>query len=124
LAGSIRNTNPTGSDQNCVNCAATVDNMLATGRQASALPSGPKPITDLGTNWVSMGSREEVGATIQKAGNGARGIVYAGTGEPGKPGHVFNVVNQNGVVRFLDGQTGKAVAWFKGWTDIRLLRND
>ncbi len=27
---------------------------------------------------------------------------------PGQTGHVFNVVNQNGVIRFLDGQTGKA----------------
>ena len=26
------------------------------------------------------------------------------------PGHVFNGVNQNGVVRFLDGQIGKAAA--------------
>ena len=121
MAGSIRNVNPTGSTTNCVNCAATVDNMLTTGRQASALPSEPKLITTLGTNWISMGSQQNVAQAIGKAGNGARGIVYAGTGQPGTVGHVFNVINQNGAVRFLDGQTGKAVTWVKEWTDIRLL---
>jgi Papain fold toxin 1, glutamine deamidase len=40
------------------------------------------------------------------AGNGARGIVFGSRG-PGEVGHVFNVVNQNGVIRFLDGQTGR-----------------
>lgn len=39
-------------------------------------------------------------------GSGVRGIVYGSYG-PGQPGHVFNVVNQNGTTRFLDGQTGK-----------------
>jgi len=39
------------------------------------------------------------------AGNGARGIVY-GTSSSGGVGHVFNVLNQNDVVRLLDWQTG------------------
>jgi RHS repeat-associated protein len=123
-AGSIRDINPSRSATNCVNCAATVDNMLATGRPASALPSGPKPITDLGTRWASMGSRANVEAAIGKAGGGAHGIVYVGTGKRGSVGHVFNVVNQKGIVRFLDGQTGKAVQWSNEWTDIRLLRTN
>ncbi|MGC6100551.1 toxin glutamine deamidase domain-containing protein [Enterobacter quasiroggenkampii] len=41
------------------------------------------------------------------AGSVSRGIVFGSYG-PGQPGHVFNVVNQNGTVRFLDGQTGKS----------------
>jgi hypothetical protein len=68
-----------------------------------------------GVGWVAC-------RAMSKAGNGARGIVYVGTGKPGSVGHVFNVVNQKGVVRFLDGQTGKAVQWQKDWTDVRLLR--
>jgi RHS repeat-associated protein len=123
-AGSIRDVNPSGSGTNCVNCAATVDSMLGTGRSSSALPSGPKPISTLGTNWTSMGSQGNVAGAMSKAGNGARGIVYVGTGKPGSIGHVFNVVNQKGVVRFLDGQTGKAVQWQKDWTDVRLLRTN
>lgn len=124
VAGSIRNVNPTGSMTNCVNCAATVDNLLATGRPASALPSGPKLITELGSDWKRFPSQESITATMTKAGDGARGIVYAGTGQPGVPGHVFNVVNQNGVVRYLDGQTEKAAQISADWVDFRLLRKN
>lgn len=56
------------------------------------------------------------------AGNGARGIVYA-TYPSGPPGHVFNVVNQGGVVRFLDGQTGKVVDFSK-FKDVHLMRTN
>lgn len=45
-AGSIRNVNPTGSGTNCVNCVVATDATL-TGRPASALPSGPQPISAL-----------------------------------------------------------------------------
>jgi filamentous hemagglutinin len=38
---------------------------------------------------------------------GDRGIV--GGLRAGRDGHYFNVVNQNGVIRFLDGQTGTVV---------------
>ncbi|MEU0586703.1 putative T7SS-secreted protein [Streptomyces sp. NPDC006132] len=42
---------------------------------------------------------------IRNAGDGARGIVAAKPGE-GMPGHVFNIVNQQGRVLFIDMQTG------------------
>ncbi|MFD4757145.1 toxin glutamine deamidase domain-containing protein [Streptomyces sp. NPDC058426] len=42
---------------------------------------------------------------VQRAGNGARGIV---SGSTGANGHVFNVVNVRGKVIFLDGQNGYA----------------
>jgi hypothetical protein len=32
-----------------------------------------------------------------------KGIVF---GNRGKVGHVFNVVNQNGIIHFIDGQSG------------------
>ena len=56
---------------------------------------------------------------MQAAGHGARGIVLGYT--PGeKLGHVFNVVNQHGVIRFLDGQTGKpAILNFKQYQLLR-----
>ncbi|EPF1364651.1 toxin glutamine deamidase domain-containing protein [Pseudomonas aeruginosa] len=47
-------------------------------------------------------------------------LVFGSYG-PGQPGHVFNVVNQNGVVRFLDGQTGKP-ANLGGFKSLQLLR--
>ncbi|NJM53651.1 MAG: hypothetical protein HC846_09845, partial [Blastocatellia bacterium] len=33
-------------------------------------------------------------------------------------GHVFNAVNQNGVIRFLDGQTG-GPASFRGYSSFQ-----
>ena len=43
-AGSVKHVNPTGSMQNCTNCAYVVDQQLATGSKASALPmSQPLP---------------------------------------------------------------------------------
>ncbi|MFD8542209.1 toxin glutamine deamidase domain-containing protein [Streptomyces rubrogriseus] len=42
---------------------------------------------------------------MQKTGSGARGIVW---GQDEEGGHVFNVVNIEGRVTFLDGQTGNA----------------
>jgi len=42
----------------------------------------------------------------------------------GKPGHVFNVVNQNGTVRFLDGQTGKPAKFADNFVEIRFLRTN
>ncbi|MBY8930243.1 hypothetical protein J1G34_14460 [Pseudomonas sp. Wu6] len=42
---------------------------------------------------------------------------------PGQPGHVFNVVNQNGVVRYLDGQTGKP-ANMNNFKTLQLLRTN
>ena len=125
-AGSIRNVNPLGGMNNCAKCAVATDALLA-GRPASALAGGPVTLGRLegmfkGT-FQSMGSQGAIEAAVKSAGNGARGIVYIGA--PGaKVGHVFNVVNQNGVIRFLDGQTGKAAVFKQTWTDIRFLRTN
>ena len=56
------------------------------------------------------------------AGSGARGIVYESS-RVGVMGHVFNVVNQRGVIRFLDGQSGD-VASFVGYKFLMLLRTN
>lgn len=71
---------------------------------------------------MKVASKQSIDQAMQEAGPGARAIVY---GEPraGGTGHVFNVVNQGGVVRYLDGQTGQ-VASFAGYTGLRLLRTN
>jgi RHS repeat-associated protein len=121
-AGSIRKVNPTGSRTNCVNCAIATDATLA-GSPASALPSGPTPIAVLekmfGGQFTKMSGQAAVEAELLKAGPGARAIVFGSRG-PGQVGHVFNVVNQGGTIRFLDGQTGKA-ATFQGYVELYLL---
>ena len=51
---------------------------------------------------------------------GSRCIVF-GSCVPGRPRHVFNVVNQNATIRLLDGQTGK-VADMSKFISFNLLR--
>lgn len=115
LAGTIRNVNPgypgKGYTHNCVNCALSTDMTLA-GHPTSALPINSitgVPLSVLEkhykANFKYMASVDDIIQKIISAGPGARGIVYGSYG-PGQPGHVFNVINQNSIVRFLDGQTG------------------
>ena len=131
-AGSIRNVNPgypeAGRTHNCVNCSIATDATLA-GNPASALPiSSTKgvPLTVLekqfGAKFGSVSTPENISQKMASAGDGARGIVFGSYG-PGQPGHVFNVVNQNGVVRYLDGQTGKS-ANLSDFKILQLLRTN
>jgi hypothetical protein len=122
LAGSIRNVNPTGGTTNCVNCSIATDATLA-GNAASALPGAPTSIAVLeqhfGGQFVRESGQQAIESALQAAGPGARGIVYGW--RTGGIGHVFNAVNQNGVVRFLDGQIGRAAS-FVGYAGFALLR--
>ncbi len=109
LAGSIKNVNKVGGEMNCVNCAIATDATLA-GRPASALNSmGPQPISVLESefsgNFSHGMSISEVSSSVSQSGQ--RGIVFGNRGS-GQVGHVFNVVNQKGAVRYLDGQAGGA----------------
>ncbi|RPD91626.1 hypothetical protein BBB56_23370, partial [Candidatus Pantoea deserta] len=131
-AGSIKNVNPgypePGRTHNCVNCSVATDATLA-GNPASALPVNHKngiPLAVLesqyGTKFKYISSSESITQQMTSAGSGSRGIVFGSYG-PGQPGHVFNVVNQNGTVRFLDGQTGKP-ADLSQFKSFQLLRTN
>lgn len=124
-AGSIRGVNAIGGKMNCVNCSIATDATLA-GRPASALGGGPFRIDVLektfGGRFGAPGPIGSVSEAMSAAGSGARGIVFGSRGG-GEPGHVFNAVNQNGVIRFLDGQTGRAAS-LKGYESFQLLRTN
>jgi hypothetical protein len=123
-AGTIRTINLGGGAMNCVNCAIATDALLA-GRPATALLGGPYRIDVLervfGAKFSSASVIRVVIEVMRATGSGSRGIVY-GVREAGV-GHVFNVVNQNGIIRFLDGQTGRA-AELSGYVQFRLLRTN
>ena len=72
-----------------------------------------------GATFGTPTSSSSIAAELGNAGSGARGIVFDSRG-PGEVGHIFNVVNQDGVIRFLDGQTGRP-ATFDGFVNFRLL---
>lgn len=124
-AGSIRGVNAVGGSMNCVNCVVATDATLA-GRPASALGGGPFRIDTLeklyGARFGAPGSIGSVSEALSTAGAGSRGIVFGSRGS-GEVGHVFNAVNQNGVVRFLDGQTGRAAS-LEGYQSFQLLRTN
>lgn len=117
-----------GRTHNCVNCSVATDATLS-GNPASALPVNHQngfPLSVLekkyGTKFKYFSSSETITQQMIHAGSGSRGIVFGSYG-PGQPGHVFNVVNQNGVVRFLDGQTGKS-ADLSQFKSFQLLRTN
>ncbi|MQA21316.1 toxin glutamine deamidase domain-containing protein [Rugamonas rivuli] len=121
-AGSIRAINVGGGTKNCINCSIATDATLA-GHRASALLGGPCRIDVLekffGAQFGEPGAISKVIEVLTSAGPGARGIVFGMRGSG--VGHVFNAVNQKGVVRFLDGQTGYA-AVLDGYIHFRFLR--
>ncbi|QMR76874.1 type VI secretion system tube protein TssD [Enterobacter sp. RHBSTW-00175] len=132
LAGSIRKVNlgypGEGRTHNCVNCALSTDMTLA-GHATSALPANSitgVPLSVLERHYDAkfryMKSEDEIIQIISSAGSGARGIVYGSYG-PSQPGHVFNVVNQNSTIRFLDGQTGTQ-ADLSQFESFQLLRTN
>lgn len=131
-AGTIRNVNPgypkIGYTHNCVNCSIATGATLA-GHPASALPINstkgvPLSVLEKFYNgkFKPMSSVDEIIHVMDNANSGARGIVYGSYG-PGQPGHVFNVVNQNNTIRFLDGQTGDA-ADLNQFKSFQLLRTN
>lgn len=131
-ACSIRNVNPgypePARTHNCVNCSIATDATLA-GNPASALPinsTAGVPLTVLekqfGSKFVNILNSNVITQKMLDAGNGARGIVYGSYG-PDQPGHVFNGVNQNGTIRFLDGQSGK-VADLSKFKSFKMLRKN
>ncbi|HHM13107.1 MAG TPA: hypothetical protein ENJ16_06105, partial [Planctomycetaceae bacterium] len=131
---SARNVNPTGRlgsagrTQNCGNCVVATDATLA-GHPATALPGTLTSAADVArafgrrpTAWIPTTGMSGITTIMKEWGTGARGIVF-GTRSGGRPGHFFNVANQGGTVRFIDGQTGKAAA-FDGFNGFHLLRTN
>jgi hypothetical protein len=122
FAGSIRRINRRRGTTNCVNCAVATDAMLA-GRPASALLGDYARISILeqifGAKFSQPCDIVSVSQALLAAGAGSRAIVFGS--RSGDIGHVFNAVNQAGVIRFLDGQTGTAAA-LDDFVAFRFLR--
>jgi hypothetical protein len=123
---SIRSINPGRYVNNCAECSIYVDDLLA-GRGLRAATDSPMirlPQVErmLGGEFGELGALSHIEAAMAQAGPGARGIVFAHKGDLAN-GHYFNVVNQRGVVRFLDGQSGTATR-VEGFKEFSLLRTN
>ena len=102
-------------NKTCVGAAVAVDATIK-GRAATALPdffnnieSGAVALdlTEMfgrssSSNFMQMVSK------IQNSGHGTTAIVTSIPGQ-GKLGHAFNIVNDGGTVRILDGQAGREI---------------
>jgi hypothetical protein len=63
----------------------------------------------------------QIGSILSQAGNGSLGIVF-GESLSGDVGHVFNVLNKNGSIQFLDGQIGGSwLANFNSFQNFQFL---
>jgi len=116
-----------GRVTNCAHCALATDATLA-GRPACALPGGATSIRVLeahyGRSFKYASSSERIAGILERAGPGARGIVFASRGTR-RAGHLFNAVNLDGSVRFVDGQSGgPAAVDGEGYVAFFLLRTD
>lgn len=97
-----------------------------TGAPASALDSSvPQPISILertyGSSFKPVSGQAQIEQIMSDAGPGARGIVFGSRGA--NAGHVFNVINQGGAVRFIDFQSGTGAS-FDGYQGFYLLRTN
>ena len=103
-----------GRGVNCVNCAVATDASHA-GNSATALPSATtlnlNDVTNVtGGTLVAVRSPADIEAALLRAGPGSGAIVAATRAAP-MPGHVFNAVNIEGRVYFVDGQVGGAAVF-------------
>ncbi|MDQ0904036.1 RHS repeat-associated protein [Streptomyces canus] len=94
---------------NCGACAIATDSTLS-GTPMRAWDSGFLASEVLEQYFGGTFKYQENGAAgitteLLKAGNGARGVIFAWQ-EGSDVGHFFNAVNHGGNVKFLDGQAG------------------
>lgn len=72
-----------------------------------------------GRSFVPANGYSGIETMMTRYGEGSRGIVWGTRGAA--EGHAFNVVNQGGVIRFLDAQRGGA-AVLEQFEGLYLLR--
>ncbi|MCL2778140.1 MAG: toxin glutamine deamidase domain-containing protein [Polyangiaceae bacterium] len=116
IVNAIRNVNevnegiPYDNQANCAACAIAADATLG-GNPTSALGGGPYEVMEilnlyLNQPFMTLERYSDIETIMMSAGPGARGIVI-GKDAVGRAGHAFNVVNEGGVVVFVDAQTGR-----------------
>jgi Papain fold toxin 1, glutamine deamidase len=132
---SARDINPhtakAGGDLNCVKCSMALDATLG-GAPAQALPglasktfAGAQNILEnaYGAKLTTMDSQAAIVSAMTDAGNGARGIVI-GYQSGASYSHAFNVANQHGTIRFLDGQIGTAAKNVEQYDRLWFIRTN
>ena len=111
LSDLAKQLNPEGGMMNCTYVGEAMDRYLA-GEGMKAVPGDMGGLQSLDRLQSVYGRSFEdtqfwdMVDHMRNSGDGARGIVAGDSPVPGQGGHVFNVVNSQGRVLFVDGQTG------------------
>jgi RHS repeat-associated protein len=111
LSDLAKQFNPEGGMMNCTYIGEAMDRYLA-GEGIKAVPGDMGGLQSLDRLESVYGRSFEdtkfwdMVDHIRNSGDGARGIVAGDSPVPDQGGHVFNVVNHQGRVLFVDGQTG------------------
>ncbi|MFI6465646.1 putative T7SS-secreted protein [Streptomyces sp. NPDC050538] len=111
LSELAKQINPEGGMMNCTYVGESMDRYLA-GEGIKPVPGDVGGLQSLDRLQSVYGRSFEdtkfwdMVDHIRNSGDGARGIVAGDSPVPGQGGHVFNVVNSQGRVLFVDGQTG------------------
>ncbi len=136
----LRDVNPNfhANDQtyieNCAESALATDRTLAGVPEAAApCPPGmdwPRDITDTvgnGGSFRPVSGYRDIVQEMDQAGPGSRGIVWGRRFDPTtgdeEMGHVFNVVNGNGEIHFVDGQVG-TWAYLENFGSLEFIRTN
>jgi hypothetical protein len=104
----VRDINPTGSDNNCVDAAKAVDQTLANNPSVAHPGYHGQNGEDLQNAYPGRPNQDttlnDIANDMQQSGNGSRGIV---TVYEGNDAHAINVYNDHGHLTWIDGQTGR-----------------
>jgi RHS repeat-associated protein len=106
IQGGSRRINSVNGSLNCAGCTIAGDATLK-GYPASALKHGPVYTNQVATffsrNWQKGNTSSSIIEKMTQSGPGSTGVVFGYRG-PKQLGHFFNVVNNDGCIRFLDFQ--------------------
>lgn len=117
--------------RNCGRLSVALDQLLS-GKNPPSVSSEDHPLyreevqalAQNGTPFVQKGGLSGLVNDMVQWGPGARAIVGGfpsdAKAKAGAEGHYFNVINGNGVIVFLDSQTGKASP--EGWGKYFIMR--
>ncbi|MEU1290608.1 toxin glutamine deamidase domain-containing protein, partial [Kitasatospora sp. NPDC005856] len=131
--GLMERINPGCGRKNCGPVSVATDQLLAGKNPPPAAPADTplyrlqlQALAGSKQPFVQKGGLSGIVSDMQGWGNGSRAIVMveptAAASQRGTQGHYFNVINDNGVVVFLDAQTSRAAP--EGWRYYYIMRTN
>lgn len=127
----IRNVNAVGGGENCVSCAIKVheilsgqvrnlDDAVALSDELADKSLGLNILQDYFGKPTTHTKFSEIMEDLLSSGSGSHRVVVTRSSDTSVDGHAFNVVNDNGVIKIVDGQWGRS---WSGSNMVDYLKN-